>query len=173
MRSVVFVGELPPAIQAWLDERHRLGQDDFDEVWEGDRYVPPPLSGRHARVAYELPLILRPYADRAGLVSAGHCAIGTDEDYRVPDMVLFRARGPSMDDALPAVVVEVTLPNDRSRLKSDFYHRQGVEEVLIVDPERRSVEWLVRGAEAFEPAGESTLLGLSATALADLIDWPA
>ncbi len=62
---------------------------------------------------------------------------------------------------------------DESRLKFDFYFRHRVEEVALVDPEDRTVEWLVRGSGAFQAADGSALLGLSSAELAARIDWPA
>ncbi len=72
-----------------------------------------------------------------------------------------------------ALVVEILSPEDESRRKLDFYVRAGVEEVLIVDPDERTVEWLARGRDGFEPADGSDLLGITSTDLADRIDWPA
>ena len=64
-------------------------------------------------------------------------------------------------------------PGDESRRKLDFYHRVGIEEVLIVDPEMRTVEWFERGPNAFRPADGSTLLGITSAGLAAQIDWLA
>jgi Uma2 family endonuclease len=72
-----------------------------------------------------------------------------------------------------AIVVEVLSPGDESRRKLGFYHRRGVEEVLIVDPDARTVEWFVRGSDAFVAADGSQILGISGTELAEALDWPA
>jgi Uma2 family endonuclease len=71
-----------------------------------------------------------------------------------------------------AFVVVILSPEDESRAKLPFYFRVGVEEVLLVDPDERTIEWLVRAEDAFEPADGSTLLGVTSAALADRIDWP-
>jgi Uma2 family endonuclease len=70
-------------------------------------------------------------------------------------------------------VVEVVSPGDESRLKFGHYFRMGVEESLIVDPSRHTVEWFERGPDAFRPSDGSRLLGLTGADLATAIDWPA
>jgi hypothetical protein len=47
-----------------------------------------------------------------------------------------------------------------------------VEEVLIVDPDTRTVEWFGGGPDAFEPSDRSTLLAITGAELAAQIDWP-
>ena len=37
----------PPELEALLERRRRLGQDLFDEVWEGVLHMNPAPSGRH------------------------------------------------------------------------------------------------------------------------------
>lgn len=128
--GILFVGELPVEIEAWLATRREHGVDDFDEVWDGVLHIPPLLRGAHGFVVAELMSILHPYVER------------------------------------------VTLPKDESRLKFDFYHRHGVDEVLIVDPYARTAEWFARGPQAFEPADGSMLLGITSNELAAAIDWP-
>jgi Uma2 family endonuclease len=72
-----------------------------------------------------------------------------------------------------AIVVEILSPDDESIRKLGFYFSVGVEEVLLVDPDRHAAEWFVRGRDQFEPAGGSTLLGASGSDLVEAIDWPA
>jgi hypothetical protein len=52
------------------------------------------------------------------------------------------------------------------------YFAHGVEEVLIVDPQRRTVEWYARGADAFARSGRSALLDVDEPTLHAEIDWP-
>ncbi len=68
--------------------------------------------------------------------------------------------------------MEVVSPGDESRLTFAFYRGAGTEEVLIVEPEARTVEWFTRGPDAFTPSDGSSLLGISAADLAAGIDWP-
>jgi hypothetical protein len=44
----------PAEFEALLDRRRRLGQDLFDEVWEGVLHINPAPSGRHARIEAQL-----------------------------------------------------------------------------------------------------------------------
>lgn len=171
MRTL-FVTDPPQPVEDWLARRRALGQDRFDEVWEGEYHVAPAPSGRHGRVDDELGLALGPLAKRAGLKGTTACNIGRPDDFRVPDRAYFRSGGLEVWNPTAAIVVEVVSPGDESRLKFAFYHRAGIEEVLIVDPETRTVEWFVRGPEAFLPADGSALLGISAGDLAAAIDWP-
>jgi Uma2 family endonuclease len=172
MRTL-FVTDPPPVVDDWLTCRHALGQDLFDEVWEGEYHVAASRTGRHADIQVQLVRILAPLADRAGLRILGPINIGASTDFRVPDLSLLRGDKGLTWHPTAAVVVEVVSVGDESRRKSDFYHRAGVEESLIVDPDAHTVEWFERGPNAFRPADGSTLLGITTTDLTAAIDWPA
>jgi hypothetical protein len=79
---------------------------------------------------------------------------------------------PHMFNPSAELVVEIVSPGDESRLKYEFYFRMGVAEVVIVDPEHRTVEWFVRDSSGFRPTERGNLLDISATALTELINWP-
>jgi Uma2 family endonuclease len=172
MRTL-FVTDPPPPVEDWLARRRALGQDRFDEVWEGEYHVAPAPSGRHGQADDEIGGVLRPLAKRAGLRGATTCNIGGPGDFRVPDRAYFATGGLDVWNPTAAIVAEILSPGDESRLKFGFYFRAGIEEVLIVDPDARTVEWFVRGPDAFLPADRSTLLGITAIELAAAIDWPA
>lgn len=171
MRTVL-MGERPPELEKLIERRRALGQDLFDEVWEGDYHMAPAPHGRHGRVDFDLAAILRPSARRAGLRGSGPCNIGASDDYRVPDLAFFADPVPRTYYPTAEVVVEIVSPEDESREKFDFYFRVGVQEVGIVDPGARTVEWFDRGAGGFRPADRSSLLDVSAAELAKEIDWP-
>jgi Uma2 family endonuclease len=171
MRTL-FVTDPPPVVEDWLAQRRALGQDRFDEVWEGEYHVAPAPHRRHARLDDLLGRLLGPLADEVGLIGATTCNIGSPRDYRVPDRAYFRGGEDLVWNPTAAIVVEILSPGDESRAKLPFYFRVGVEEVLLVDPDERTIEWLVRAEDAFEPADGSTLLGVTSAALADRIDWP-
>lgn len=60
--------ELPPAeIEAVLERRRRTGADRFDEVWEGVLRIVPAPGDRHALIEWQIPRLLGPAVDRAGL----------------------------------------------------------------------------------------------------------
>lgn len=171
MRTVL-VGSPPAEIEAWLERRRALGQDLFDEVWEGEYHVVPGPHGRHGRVDHELARILGPRADAAGLYGSGPLNIGGPDDYRVPDQAYLRTPVVELYQPTTAIVVEIVSPGDETRGKLDFYHRASVEELLIVDPEAHTVEWFVRAPARFDPTAHSPLLDLSAAELAAAITWP-
>ena len=70
-------------------------------------------------------------------------------------------------------MVEIVSPNDDTWKKLAFYAAHHVDELLIVDPEKRRVDWL-----RLEPAGEyapiecSRLIELGPAELAERLDWP-
>ena len=171
MRTL-FVTDPPIQVEDWLARRRALGQDRFDEVWEGEYHVAPAPSGRHAQVDDRLGWVLRPTRRARGparrhVLQHRHARTSGSQTGVLP-----RGR-PGRWNPTAAIVVEVVSPGDESRRKLDFYHRVGVEEVLIVDPDARTVEWFTRGPDAFRPADGSILLGITITAdLAARIDWP-
>lgn len=86
-------------------------------------------------------VLLRPLARKRGLWPSGPVNIGVPDNFRLPDLVVLRQRTDAVFVSTAAIVVEVGSPGDESYRKFDFYFAQGVEEVLIVDPARRSVAW--------------------------------
>jgi Uma2 family endonuclease len=170
--STVLVGDRPPEVEELIQRRRALGQDLFDEVWEGDYHLVPVPHRQHGELDEELAYALHPRAKRAGLRGSGPCNIGEPNDYRVPDGAYFADRHPQVFNPSAEIVLEIVSPGDESRRKFDFYFRAGVKEVLIVDPTARTVEWFVRGGSDFHPAVASSLLGISATELFEQIDWP-
>lgn len=170
--TTVVVGEPPAELQAWLDRRRELGQDGFDEVWDGVYHVAPMAHGRQGATEHEVAFALRAPSRAAGLRGSGPINIGHPDDYRVPDAAYLRIRETALWNPTAAIVVEVISPNDESRQKFGFYFAAGVEEMLLVDPLARTVEWFVRSSGAFVPAEGSALLDVTAAGLAAEIEWP-
>lgn len=171
MRTVV-LGEHPPGFDAWLERRRTLGQDGFDELWEGEYHVAPMAHGRHGEIDDQLARLLGPHADVAGLRGSGPLNVGEPDDYRVPDRAYLSRDTPrAVFHPTVAIVVEIVSPGDETRRKLDFYFRHGVEELLIVDPETRTVEWHARGSDGFVEADRSALLDLASDELAAALDW--
>ena len=167
------VGDPPAEVQAWLDRRRALGQDLFDEVWEGEYHVAPAPHRYHGDVDDQLAAILRPMARAVGLWPSGPLNIGEPDDYRVPDRAYLRTRDAATFTPTAAIVVEIVSPGDETRSKLGFYFAVGVEELLVVDPEDRTVEWWARGTEGFVRSDRSTLLDLTGADLHAAIDWPS
>lgn len=130
----------------------------------------PPPSFAHERIASELYWLLRPYADAAGLYLVG---IGAKDDNRVPDLAVQRPQ-----DAEPqwqrtaAPVVEILSPSDETMDKLPFYAAHEVDELVIVDPDKRSVDWLRLRDGAYQPTERSDLIELGAAELTQQINWP-
>jgi Uma2 family endonuclease len=165
----------PPAVlRALLERRRRDGLDRFDEVWGGVLHMIPAPSFEHARITSQLMVLLDGPARAAGLLAAmGGFNLGQSEhDYRVPDGGLHRPGATGVWLPTAALVVEVVSPGDETWNKLGFYGRQGVDEVLIVDPEKRTVEWLARAGEDYEPVARSGLIELDPDELAKRIEWP-
>jgi len=169
-----FVRDPPPAeFRALLERRQRLGQDLFDEVWEGVLHVNPAPSGRHARVEAQLLALLQAPAAAAGLTVVGQFNLGDDEhDYRVPDGGLHRDFADRVFYPTAALVIEIVSPGDESWGKLDFYAARGVDELLIVDPQERTVSWMRIEAGEYKHLKRSRLIHLGANELAGRIDWP-
>jgi Uma2 family endonuclease len=71
-----------------------------------------------------------------------------------------------------ALVIEIVSPGDESWEKLPFYAAHDVDEVLIVDPQERSVSWLALEAGEYRPIERSGLIDLGAQGLTEQLDWP-
>jgi hypothetical protein len=165
----------PPAeIQALLARRKRLGLDRKDEVWEGVLHVVPAPDFRHALIAQQLAELIGPPARDAGLLPAmGEFNLGdSTADFRVPNGGLHRPGTAGTWLPTAALVVEILSPGDETWQKLPFYASHGVDELLIVDPEKCEVHWLALAGAAYQPLERSGLIELGPEALTQQIDWP-
>lgn len=71
-----------------------------------------------------------------------------------------------------ALVLEIVSPGDETREKLGFYAAHGVNELLIVDPQERTVSWMGLEASECNHLKRSWLIELGASELAGRIDWP-
>jgi Uma2 family endonuclease len=174
MRTVVLVPEQVGMSQL-LERRRRLGLDVLDEVWDGDLHMVPAPNGAHADISHQLALILDGPARAAALYPwMSIFNLGDSEhDYRVPDGGLLRGRSADVWFPTAAMVVEIVSPGDESWDKLPFYAAHAVDEVLIVDPQKRSVDWLALRDGAYVGIERSGLIDLGAAELHGLLDWPA
>ena len=171
MKTVV-LGARPPALEALIQRRKALGLDLFDEVWEGEYHMAPAASMRHAILDAQLARLLGPLADDAGLVGSGPFNLGAPDDYRVPDRGLHRGMPAGVWAATAALIVEITSPDDETWAKLPFYAGHDVDEVLIVDPDQRSVDWFALDGDSYEPVDRSRLLNVDVATVRDAISWP-
>jgi Uma2 family endonuclease len=163
----------PAELDALIERREALGLDHRDEVWDGVLHMIPPPNFAHERLSSHLHRLLGPYADAADLYLVGTVGIGFKDNNRIPDLTLQRPQ-----DAEPqwqhtaALVIEIVSPKDKSRDKFDFYAAHAVDEVLILDPGKRTVDWLGLDGGEYKPIEDSALIELGAAELAKQIDWP-
>lgn len=155
-----------------LERRRRLGQDLFDEVWEGVLHMNPAPSGRHGDLESQLHVLLAPLAKRAGLRMRGQFNLGQEGDYRVPDGGLQRDASDRVYYHTAALVIEIVSPGDESWEKLPFYAARGVEELLIVDPQTQTVSWLGLEAGNYQHLKRSRLVATGPAELGEQIDWP-
>ena len=172
MRTLV-LGPLPVEIERFVERRKALGQDTYDEVWEGTYHMAPAARVTHGYLDDQMARLLGPYADKAGLVGTGPFNLGQPDDYRVPDRAYHR----NLDRSLvylptAAVVVEVVSPDDETYEKLPFYAAHGVEDVLVVEPEEKKVRVLGLAEGNYEERPTSALLGVSAAEIARAVHWP-
>lgn len=65
------------------------------------------------------------------------------------------------------------LPGDETWEKLPFYAAHHVDELLIVDPQRRTVDWFASERLEYQSIDRSRLIALSRDELAERSDWPA
>jgi Uma2 family endonuclease len=164
----------PPELRELLERRRRSGIDRLDEVWAGVLHVIPAPGHAHARVAQRLAELLGPLARAAGLEATMHeFNLGDSErDFRVPDGGLHRPDAAELWHPTAALIVEIVSPGDETWDKLPFYAKHHVDEVLIVDPEKRSVDWLALAGGEYRPVEHSGLIALGSADLAERTDWP-
>jgi len=170
--TTVVLGERPAELEALLEKRRRLGLDGHDEVWDGVYVMAPYAHSDHGIVEEEVRQALGRRAKAAGLVPGGSFNLGQSDDFRVPDGGYHRERPGTLYVPTAAVVLEVLSPDDGTFTKFDFYAAHEVDELLVADPDTRTVRcWhLVAGDYAGRPA--SALLDVDMVTLVTEVDWP-
>lgn len=172
--STLVLGPPPYELEALLERRERSGLHRLDEVWEGVLHMVPAPTGEHAELKQQLAELLGPLARAAGLTAAmGEFNLGDSEnDFRVPDGGLHRARPRGVWQPTAALVVEILSPGDESWQKLPFYAARHVDEVLIVDPADHTVHWLGLADGEYREVSQSGLIALGPGELAERLDWP-
>ncbi len=171
MKTIV-VGEPPVEIVAFLARRRALGQDRFDEVWEGDYHVVQVPHAWHGYVSTEVADVLRHPTQGAGLVGTTRFNLGVANDYRAPDGGYHRTLPSGLYVPTAAIVVEILAEADETWEKFDFYARHGVDEICIADPRTKVIRWFVLAGDAYDERTASPLLGVTTASLVAGIDWP-
>ena len=172
--TTLVLGSPPPELEALLERRRQAGVDRLDEVWQGVRHLVPGPSFEHARISQQLAVLLDAPARDGGLLAAiSEFNLGdSEQDFRVPDGGLHRPGAAGVWLSTAAVVVEVLSAGDESWQKLGFYAEHHVDEVLLVDPAKRTVTWLALHDGEYEPVQRSRLIDLGPTELTERLDWP-
>ena len=171
MQTVV-LQKWSPEMAAEVERRRAMGADLYDEMWDGEYVMAPMSNVRHGALQTRLWRVLDPYARAQGLEVVGPFNLGTSQDFRCPDLGVVReVVGDVLWVPTAALVVEVLSKRDRAWQKLGFYAAHGVEEVVIVDPADRTVAWLAREGEGFEPTERSALLDVAVAEVVVQVDW--
>jgi Uma2 family endonuclease len=171
MRTVV-LGERPAELEALIEKRRRLGLDGHDEVWKGVYVMAPHAHSDHGIVADEVKGLLFHRAKTAGLLPGDSFNVGEPADFRVPDGGYHRERPGTLYVQTAAIVLEVLSPDDETFAKFDFYAQHGIDEILVADPDTRTVRcWQLSDGDYVEQ-GRSLLLDVDMSALVSEVDWP-
>lgn len=171
MRTVV-VGPRPAELEALIERRRTTGADRYDEVWGGEYHMAPAPHGAHGRLGWDLGILLQPLAKRVGLVGSGPFNLGDENDYRVPDGGLLRTSRTATWNPTAALVLEIVSPGDETWAKLPFYLAHHVDEIVIVDPNGRTLTWRGRVSDEYAPLDHSVLLDVAIATFSEQIAWP-
>ena len=172
MRTVI-LDPLPEEIAAFVERRRALGQDAYDEVWDGVYHMAPAPSAEHAALQHTLSEVLGAIARTFGLTPTGPFNLGDPNDYRVPDLGYHRTppRGAFVPTA--ALVVEIPSPNDETFEKFDFYAARRVDEILVADLRACVMRCWHLATPRYVERDHSAVLDIDMRALGDAIEWPS
>ncbi|MGE5762737.1 MAG: Uma2 family endonuclease [Mycobacterium leprae] len=171
MRTII-LDPLPKEIAAFVERRRALGQDTYDEVWDGVYHMAPAPSGEHAALQHTLSEMLGVIARRVGLTPSGPFNLGDPNDYRVPDLGYHRAppRGAWVPTA--AVVVEILSPGDETFEKFGFYAAHDVDEIVVADLSTQTMRCWHLVSSGYREQEGSAVLDVDMRALGEAIEWP-
>jgi Uma2 family endonuclease len=167
----VILDPLPVEIDELLDRRKHLGLDRADEMWDGVLHVNPTPHGRHGRVLQQIAAMLDGLSRAAGLLPMADFNLGTKGNYRVPDSGILHPGPDRLYYPTAALVVEIVSPDDETLAKLPFYAAHDVEEVLIVVPKKREIQWSALRGDRYEPIERSGLIDFGPGELAERIVW--
>lgn len=172
MRTVVLDPPTTPGFEEMLERRRALGQDRHDEVWEGVLHMSPSPSRRHAELVAQLLELFGPLARAAGLTPSANFNLGDHAtDFRVPDGGLHRPGAAEVWLPTAALTIEIVSPGDETWQKLPFYAGHDVDEVLIVDPQKRSIDWFALHEGEYRPVDRSGLIDLGVSELSEQLRW--
>ena len=171
MRTLV-LDPPPHQLEELLERRRRMGADRRDEVWAGVYHMVPSPDTAHSLIGSRLVVLLDAPARAAGLRVSLAFNMGVKDDFRVPDLGVHRGTPSGVWVPTAAIAVEILSPKDETWEKLPFYAEHEVDELLIVDPRARAVTWLALRDGEYRPVDRSEIVDMSASELADGIEWP-
>ncbi len=151
-------------VQDLIERRRRLGQDLYDEMWDGVYHVAAAPRWEHSDVQARVVGLLLELAGPRDLRAGGPFNLGEPHDFRVPDAGLVDAGTAGAWVARARLVVEVLSPGDETFDKLDFYATR-VDELLVVDPDGPVRCYLANAGEMVETL-RSAVLGFDVAEIA-------
>jgi len=143
-----------------LDQRRRVGADQWDEVWEGIIHMTPAPNRERQDVEGAMEAWLRMFWVPTCQGRVYHQINVSDREdwttnYRIPDLLLLSPGQFEIDRnefflGAPLVTVEIHSPGDEAYEKLAFYGDLGVTEVWIVERDSRAIELFVLEAGRYE-----------------------
>lgn len=139
--------------EALIAERKRLGQDRYDEVWEGMYVLPSLPSNAHQELVDDLGVIFHETVKKEGRgksypgVNVSDRRSRWKDNYRCPDVAVVLRDGHAVDCGThfylgPDFLVEIESPGDDTEDKVPFYSKIGVRELLIIHRDSRILRLL-------------------------------
>ncbi len=124
--------------------RQRLGQDHYDEVWNGVYFMVPAPNIEHQDVMGELSSLFRSVVQEECLgvaypgINVSDQRLNWKKNFRVPDVAVFLNGTSAINCDThwfggPDLAIEVVSKKDRTKKKLGFYGKVGTREILIVD----------------------------------------
>jgi Uma2 family endonuclease len=151
-----------------IRERQRLGNDRYDEVWDGVYVMPPMPNNFHQTLIHKFSRVFDAVIpEDGGIIQPGANVsdrnTGWKRNFRIPDILIVLAHGKAIDRGThwqsgPDFLVEVESPGDDTWEKLPFYAKIGSREVLIVHRDSRELT-LLRLVDGEFVKVEATLLG--------------
>ena len=173
MEMAVVIAGHHPEVEALIARRKALGQDGHDEVWEGVYHVAPHAHSNHGIIAYQVGYILFPLARGRGLVPTAEFNLGDHrKSFRVPDFGLHASVPGTLYVPTALMVGEVLSPDDETYQKFGFYADHQVREIVVIDPDARTVEAHRLQDGKYELSDRIDCIDLSCAVLTAQIDWP-
>ena len=148
--------------------RREWGADKLDEVWTGIPHLQPV--GPHSQLQQAIAVRLRPLAANRGLVSAlGAYDPRDPAELGRSDTARPTLRGDQAASAALAVGIVTRAEDIHTRLPAFAADR--VRELVIIDLEAGTVDWLALVGDDYEHVELSRLIDCSPAQLAEEIEW--